>query len=154
MKACLQRVSRAEASERSAYNKQITSIGKGLLIFAGFSPGDTFVLIEQLAQKIKNLRIFSDDSGKMNLTGTEIGAEYLLVSQFTLFADCKYGNRPSFAGAAEKEKAKQLYQHFVHTAERLLGPQIVRHTAFGTDLEIELVNDGPVTLWLDSKEIF
>jgi D-tyrosyl-tRNA(Tyr) deacylase len=153
MRALLQRVSRAQVSESSGNNKNFASVGKGLVVFAGFEEADTYVVIEQLAQKIKSLRVFSDDSGKMNLSGPEAGAEYLFVSQFTLFADCRYGNRPSFDSAASKARAKSLYDHFVSTSARLLGGDFVRSSAFGTDLAVELVNDGPVTLLLDSRNI-
>ena len=154
MRALIQRVSRAQVTENMGNNKNIATIGDGLVILAGFEEQDTYVIIEQIAQKIKGLRIFSDSSGKMNLSGAEIGAEYLLVSQFTLFADCRYGNRPSFTMAASKNRAKVLYDHFVLTSARILGSDYVRHSAFGSDVSVELVNNGPVTLWLDSREIF
>lgn len=153
MRALIQRVSRAQASTLEASTKSLASIGKGLVILAGFEESDSPVCIEQMAQKIKALRIFSDAKGKLNFCGAEVGASYLVVSQFTLFADCKYGNRPSFDKAAPKARAKEYYEHFVQTSARLLGPDLVKHTAFGSDLAVELVNDGPVTIWLDSRDI-
>jgi D-tyrosyl-tRNA(Tyr) deacylase len=153
MRALIQRVTRAQVTQSPAYNKSIASIGKGLVILAGFEEADTPVCIEQLAQKIKSLRIFSDEKGKLNIAGPEIHAEYLLVSQFTLYADCKYGNRPSFDKAAEKTRAKEYFQHFVATFGRIMGADAVKHTPFGADLAVELVNDGPVTIWLDSSEV-
>ena len=114
---------------------------------------DTPVSIESMAQKIKGLRVFSDAKGKLNLSGPEVAAEYLLVSQFTLFADCKYGNRPSFDKAAAKPRAKEYFEHFVKTMTRLMGEGFVKYTPFGSDLAVELVNDGPVTLWLDSNDL-
>jgi D-aminoacyl-tRNA deacylase len=153
MRALIQRVSRAQVAENSAYNKNIASIGKGLLILTGFEASDSPVSIEQLAQKIKSLRIFSDGSGKLNLPGPELSAEYLVVSQFTLYADCKYGNRPSFDRAAEKPKAKEYFEYFVKTLGRLMGEGMVKSAPFGMDLAVELVNDGPVTIWLDSQEL-
>lgn len=153
MRALIQRVSRAQASEGKAYNKSIASIGKGLLILAGFEESDSPVCIEQLAQKIKSLRIFSDEAGKLNISGPEVNSEYLIVSQFTLYAECKYGNRPSFDKAASKARAKEYYEHFVKTFVRIMGADSVKHTPFGSDLAVELVNDGPVTIWLDSKEV-
>ncbi len=108
MRALIQRV--AKASIRTAgSSKDIASIDKGMLILAGFEETDTVVSIEQMAQKIKSLRIFSDAQGKMNLAGSDTDASYLLVSQFTLFAEVKYGNRPSFDKAAPKQKAKEYY---------------------------------------------
>jgi D-tyrosyl-tRNA(Tyr) deacylase len=151
MRALIQRVSRAQVSENPGSNR-LATIGKGLLILAAFEEADTPVCIEQLAQKIKSLRIFSDDKGKLNLAGPEVNAQYLLISQFTLFAECKYGNRPSFDKAASKPRAKEYYEHFVKTFLRL-GPESVQYTPFGTDLAVELVNDGPVTIWLDSNEV-
>src|SRR5205823_14660409 len=103
--------------------------------------------------KIKSLRIFSDDKGKLNVAGPEAAAQYLIVSQFTLYAVCKYGNRPSFDRAASKPRAKEYYEHFVKTFMRLMGPEHVQYTPFDTDLGVELVNDGPVTIWLDSAEV-
>src|SRR5688572_14418304 len=129
MRAIIQRVSRAQVTENKPSNAVIGSIGKGLVILAGFEESDSPVYIEQMVQKIKSLRIFSDAQGKMNLPGTEVSAEYFLVSQFTLYAVCKYGNRPSFDKAAPKIKAKEYYEHFVKTFSRLLGPESVKHSA-------------------------
>lgn len=154
MRALIQRVTRAQISETGMSNKKIASIEKGLLILLGFEENDSIVGIEQMVQKIKSLRIFSDASGKMNIAGPEAHAQYLLVSQFTLYAECKYGNRPSFDHASPKAKAKEFYQHCIQTFERLLGEENVKHGVFGSDLAVELVNDGPVTIWLDSKEVF
>ncbi len=153
MRTVIQRVVRAQASEASASNKSLASVGKGMVILAGFEEKDSPVYIEQMAQKIKSLRIFSDSAGKMNLSGPEVGAHYLLTSQFTLYAECKYGNRPSFDKAAGKARAKEYYEHFVQTMKRIMGPEYVQWTPFGSDLEIELVNEGPVTIWLDSTEV-
>jgi D-tyrosyl-tRNA(Tyr) deacylase len=151
MRALIQRVSRAQCAEKTAYNKNIASIGRGLLLLVGFEAADSPVSIEQMVQKIKGLRIFPDAKGKMNLSGAEVSAEYLVVSQFTLYADCRYGNRPSFDKAAEKTRAKEYYEHFVKTVSRQMGENLVKHTPFGSDLAVELVNDGPVTIWLDSS---
>lgn len=153
MRALIQRVSRAQISEIGLSNKKLDSIERGLVILVGFDESDSIVSIEQMVQKIKSLRIFADSSGKMNLSGPEVSAEYLLVSQFTLYAECKYGNRPSFDKAAPKARAKESYQHFVSSFERILGGNLVKHGSFGSDLAVELVNDGPVTIWLDSREV-
>jgi D-aminoacyl-tRNA deacylase len=153
MKIVIQRVSRAQVSESQSPHLVQTSIGKGLVLLAGFEESDSPLQIEQMAQKIKSLRIFADSTGKMNLAGTEVGAQYLVTSQFTLYADCKYGNRPSFDKAAPKVRAKEYFGHFVQTMVRILGTEAVHHTPFGSDLQIELVNDGPITLTLDSKDV-
>lgn len=153
MRALIQRVARATAAERHQTSKPIASIEKGLFVLAAFEETDSLVCLEQMVQKIRSLRIFSDGSGKMNLSGNEVGAQYLLTSQFTLYADCKYGNRPSFDRAAPKIRAKESYEHFSKTAMRLIGADQVKYTPFGSDLEIELVNEGPVTIWLDSREV-
>lgn len=153
MRALIQRVARAQASETSVPNKSTASIGRGLVVLAAFEEKDSPVIIEQMAQKIKSLRIFSDTAGKMNFAGPEVGAHYLLTSQFTLFAECKYGNRPSFDKAASKPRAKEYFEHFAATMKRLMGPDQVQWTEFGSDLQVELVNDGPVTIWLDSAEV-
>lgn len=153
MRVLIQRVSRAHATENTPQKTSIAAIGKGMVILSAFAPEDSFIVIDQMVQKIKSLRIFSDGNGKMNLPGNEIGAEFLLVSQFTLFAECKYGNRPSFDKAAPKAKANELYDYFVSTGGRLLGENRVKSTVFGSDISVELVNDGPVTIWLDSTEV-
>lgn len=152
MRALIQRVARAEVAKKGPSVEKVANISKGLVVLTGFDDADTRIGIEQIVQKIRNLRIFPDAEGKMNLPGSEVGAQYLMVSQFTLYADLKYGNRPSFTRAAPKAKASELYSYFVETAERLLGPEVVRHTPFGADLAVELVNDGPVTIWLDSSD--
>lgn len=153
MRTLIQRVARAQASETLAPENDIAAIQKGMVILVGFEEGDSQVCIEQMAQKIRNLRIFADPQGKMNLSGPEVEAQYLITSQFTLYADCKYGNRPSFAGAAPKLRAKEYYEHFVATMSRIMGEDRVTFTPFGSDLHVGLINDGPVTIWLDSKEI-
>lgn len=153
MRALIQRVSRARISELSDQNNTILSIGNGMVVLVGFEEADTPLCIEQMAQKIRNLRIFPDSKGKLNVGGAEASAEYLLVSQFTLYADCKYGNRPSFDGAAPKPRAKEYYEHFVSMFTRLAGNDAVKAGEFGSDLAVELVNDGPTTIWLDSKTV-
>ncbi len=153
MRTLIQRVTSAQAAETSVPNKSIASIGAGMVILAAFENEDSPVNIEQMAQKIKSLRIFSDAAGKMNHPGPDVAASYLITSQFTLFAECKYGNRPSFSQAADKARAKEYYEHFAKTLQRLLGTENVQWTPFGSDLQLTLTNDGPVTIWLDSKEV-
>ena len=155
MRALIQRVTSTQvfAVDKGAPNKKIASIGPGMLILVGFEPSDSPVTIEQIAQKVRTLRIFPDAEGKLNLSGPEVNAEYLIVSQFTLYADCKYGNRPSFDKAAPKPMAKEFYEHFVTTFTRLIGNNTVKSTPFGSYLHIDLTNDGPVTIWLDNKDV-
>lgn len=153
MRALIQRVARAEVAEKGHSLEKLAAIGPGMVVLVGFEESDTRILIDQIIQKIKSLRIFPDGEGKMNLPGSEVGAQFLVVSQFTLYADLRYGNRPSFTGAAPKAKAKELYDYFTETATRLWGPSNVQHTPFGADLAVELVNDGPVTIWVDSHQV-
>lgn len=153
MRLLVQRVVRAQVADKKMPAKPLASVDAGMVVLAGFEESDSPVYIEQMVQKLKGLRIFSDVDGKLNLTGSETGAEFLLVSQFTLYGECKYGNRPSFDKAAPKPKAKEYYEHFVKTCERLMGANQVKHSPFGMDLEVELVNDGPVTIWMDSQEL-
>jgi len=147
MRLVIQRVSRASVS---ISGKLRSSIGRGLLVLAGIEDADSAEDADRLAGKLAKLRIFSDDAGQMNLSVAEIGGEVLVVSQFTLFAATKKGNRPSFIRAARPEKAIPLYEHFLAAVER----ELQRPPAcgeFGADMQIELVNDGPVTILMDSK---
>ncbi len=153
MRTIIQRVLRAQATPKGDQKEDEKKIGAGLLILCGFEDADSPVILDMMAQKIRALRIFSDELGKMNRAGSDVSAQYLLVSQFTLFADCKYGNRPSFEKAAGKAKAKELYEYFVQIFARVASPAGVCHSAFGSDLEVALSNDGPVTLFLDSKDL-
>ena len=144
MKIVLQRVLGAEV----VVDGRITgSIGKGLLVFLGAEANDTEAQAEQLADKMAKLRIFPDESGKSNLSVTDIGGEVLVVSQFTLCADTKKGNRPSFMQAAPPETANALYEHFVEYCRGKLAK--VEMGSFGADMKVGLVNDGPYTVILE-----
>ena len=146
MRAVLQRVTSAEVL---ADGKIAGSIGKGLLVFLGVGKGDGVSDLAFLAAKIADLRIFEDNAGKFNLSLREIQGEALVVSQFTLFGDCRKGRRPSFSEAEEPAIAKRLYEQFV---SRLREQGIPVSTGeFQAKMEVRLVNDGPVTLWLDSR---
>ncbi len=125
-------------------------IGVGLLILVGIEGGDTEDDLEWLATKVIGMRIFSDAEGKMNRDVREVGGEILVVSQFTLHASTKKGNRPSFIRAARPEQAVPLYEAFKSKVGRALG-RAVASGEFGADMKVELVNDGPVTIWMDSK---
>ena len=127
------------------------AIEGGLVILLGVGAGDTAAEAELLANKIANLRIFGDAEGKFNLSALDVGAEMLVVSQFTLFADCRRGRRPSFSDAARPETAIPLYEAFV---ERLRGMGFRVETGeFQAMMLVEIKNDGPVTIWLDTAEL-
>jgi D-tyrosyl-tRNA(Tyr) deacylase len=127
-----------------------SSIEKGLLLFTGIENADTQEDIEHLAQKIVQMRIFDDKNGVMNLSVVDIGADILAVSQFTLFASTKKGNRPSYIRAAKPEVAIPMYENFVKILENKLSKKI-KTGIFGADMKVSFTNEGPVTIWLDSK---
>lgn len=148
MRILIQRVGRASVSVGGRVHSQI---GAGLLIFVGIGRGDTHDDIEWLVKKAVQLRIFDDESGVMNLDVRQTGGEILVVSQFTLQASTKKGNRPSYITAAGEETAVPLYGHFLEELATVLG-RAVASGVFGAHMDIELVNDGPVTIWMDSKD--
>jgi D-tyrosyl-tRNA(Tyr) deacylase len=126
------------------------SIRTGLLVFLGVSRTDTFEDADYLAEKLLGLRIFPDDDGKMNRNVREAGGSLLIVSQFTLYGDCRKGRRPSFDQAAPPERAQDLYNYFVESARR--GPVPVETGVFQAMMQVHIVNDGPVTILIDSAE--
>ena len=130
--------------------KAIGQIGRGLLIFFGAGAGDTEELARKYAEKIVKLRIFEDENGKTNLSLKDVGGELLVVSQFTLYADCRKGNRPNFLQAAPPEQAERLYEYFADCCRELTGR--VETGSFGALMEVSLCNDGPFTILLDSAE--
>lgn len=147
MKAVIQRVAKASVH----INTQLKAeIGNGLLALIGIEEADTSEDIEWLSLKLCNLRIFDDANGIMNLSVREINGEILAVSQFTLMASTKKGNRPSYIKAARPEIAIPLYQQFVRQLEQELGKSVATGE-FGADMQIELLNDGPVTICIDTK---
>ena len=127
------------------------AIDGGLLVLLGIAPGDTQAQAQKLADKICALRIFSDEAGKMNLDLRAAGGSLLVVSQFTLFASCRKGNRPSFTGAARPDVAIPMYEKFMELCQDK-GFR-VEHGEFGADMQVSSVNDGPVTIWLDTDEL-
>ncbi|MEW4412519.1 D-aminoacyl-tRNA deacylase [Clostridium sp. AN503] len=144
MKAVLQRVSRASVKVEGDI---IGEIGKGYLILLGVAETDDEAAADRLADKICKLRIFEDSDGKTNLSLADVGGEILVVSQFTLYADCHKGNRPSFIKAGSPDKANRLYEYFVEQCRRHVAK--VEHGSFGANMKVELVNDGPFTLALE-----
>lgn len=145
MRAVVQRV---KESSVKADDQIISQISGGLLVLLGVAQADRLVDADYLANKISNLRIFEDEYGKMNRSLLETGGEMLVVSQFTLLGDCRKGRRPSFGGAAEPAKANELYEHFIDQV-RSLGIS-VETGRFRAIMDVALVNDGPVTLILES----
>ena len=127
------------------------SIKKGLLVFIGVGDGDSENDCKRLADKIINLRIFSDENDKINLSLKDVNGELLIVSQFTLYADCKKGNRPNYTQAAKPDIANALYEFFVDYYKNLVP--VVETGIFGADMKVELLNDGPFTVLLDSDEL-
>jgi D-tyrosyl-tRNA(Tyr) deacylase len=148
MKAVVQRVKEGRVSVEG---EVVGSIGKGLGVFLGVGPDDTSQDVAWLARKIALLRVFSDDRGKMSRNVQEVGGNILVISQFTLYGDCRQGNRPDFTQAAPPEKAEELYNEFLIALEKELGKRPERGT-FRAKMEIVLVNCGPVTLIIDSKK--
>jgi D-tyrosyl-tRNA(Tyr) deacylase len=126
------------------------AIGKGLLVLVGVTHEDTEEDLEYLAQKLLKLRIFDDEQGVMNLDVQQVEGELLVVSQFTLLASTRKGNRPSYIAAAPEAVSRPMYERFVERMECLTGRKVATGE-FGADMQIELVNDGPVTIWIDSK---
>lgn len=148
MRAVLTRVKHAPVS---VDGKIIGQIGEGFLVLLGVTHEDTEAQAEKLADKLTGLRIFEDENEKMNRSLTDVGGQLLIVSQFTLYANCKKGNRPSFTGAGAPDQAERLYEQFVERAR-----QDVPHVEtgrFGAMMQISLVNDGPFTIWLDTDQL-
>jgi len=147
MRVVIQRVSKASVS---VDGKTIGACGQGLLILVGIEDADTQEDITWLSQKIANLRIFNDAEGKMNLSVKDVNGEMLVISQFTLHASTKKGNRPSYILAAGPEKALHIYTDFIKALENETGKPVATGE-FGAHMEVSLVNDGPVTIIIDSK---
>jgi len=143
MIALIQRVKKASVDVE---NETIGQIGQGLLVLLGVEKNDTPVLADKLLKKVMNYRVFSDDEGKMNLSVQDIGGELLIVSQFTLAADTSKGLRPGFSVAATPSDAKSLYEYFVSASRTLKMP--TQTGEFGADMQVSLINDGPVTFSL------
>ena len=145
MKIVLQRTSGANVT---VDNQIVGEIKHGLVILLGISNEDTKETVTQMVHKIANLRIFHDENDKMNLSIKDVKGEILVISQFTLYADCKKGNRPSFTGAGNPEHANELYEYFIEEVKN--QDILVQHGIFGAHMQVNLTNDGPVTILLEA----
>lgn len=149
MRAVVQRVAHASVAVDGTV---LGKIGKGFMILLGVSDEDTEQVADRMADKICKLRIFVDENGKTNLSLADVGGELLVISQFTLYADCRKGNRPSFTKAGAPDRANELYEYFMKRCKQYVD--VVERGQFGADMKVELQNDGPFTLMLDSSELF
>ncbi len=149
MKVVLQRVREAAVA---VDGQEIGRIGKGFLLLVGVSNEDDKRIADRMVDKICKLRIFEDENGKTNLSLADVDGQVLVVSQFTLYADCHKGNRPSFTGAGQPDLAEALYEYMIRGFQAQVPK--VEHGRFGADMKVSLVNDGPFTIVLDSRELF
>ena len=145
MKAWIQRVSEASVT---IDGERVAAIGRGYLIFFGVTHGDSEAMADKLAKRVVSLRIFEDENGKTNKSIEDVGGSIIVVSQFTLYADTKHGNRPGFSSAARPEQANPIYESFVSKLREALGEARVGTGRFGADMKVALVNDGPFSVEL------
>jgi len=150
MRAVVQRVSRARVT---VGGEEVGAIEQGLMVLLGAGEADTETDLAYIVEKIVNLRIFADAEGKMNRSVLDIGGDVLLVSQFTLYGDARKGRRPAFVGALEPRRARELFDQAIADV-RAAGVTRVASGVFAADMQVELVNDGPVTILLDSRKLF
>lgn len=148
MKFVLQRVEKAQVE---VDGEIVGKISKGYLLLVGVTESDTVDIADKMIEKVARLRIFEDENGKINLSIDQVDGEILVISQFTLCADCRKGNRPSFVNAGNPEMAENLYEHILTRCRELFSN--TQHGIFGAEMKVSLTNDGPFTLVLDSKEI-
>lgn len=148
MRFLIQRVSNAAVSIE---NSTVGEIKQGFCVFVGISASDTKEIADKMIHKLVNLRIFSDENGKTNLNISSVDGELLIISQFTLYADCKHGNRPSFINAGKPEPSEQLYQYIIERCREYVPK--VAHGEFGAHMKVSIINEGPFTIWLDSDEM-
>lgn len=150
MKFVIQRVTSASVT----VNQDIVGkIDHGYLVLIGIHNDDTIEIADKMINKMINLRIFQDENDKTNLSLNDVNGSVLLISQFTLYADCKHGNRPSFINAGKPDFANDLYQKIIEKTKSILGKERVQNGIFGADMKVELLNDGPFTIVLDSDVI-
>lgn len=148
MKFVIQRVTDANVS---VDGKVVGKIGKGFMVLIGIAGKDTVEIADKMIKKLIGMRIFEDENGKTNLALKDVGGELLLISQFTLYSDCKKGNRPSFVNAGAPDMADEMYQYIISQCKKEID--VVEKGIFGADMKVSLVNDGPFTIVLDSDEI-
>ena len=148
MKFVIQRVTDARVS---VDGKVVGKIGKGFMVLIGIAGSDTVEIADKMIKKLIGMRIFEDENGKTNLALKDVGGELLLISQFTLYSDCKKGNRPSFVNAGAPDMADEMYQYIISQCKKEID--VVEKGIFGADMKVSLVNDGPFTIVLDSDEI-
>lgn len=148
MKFLVQRVMQAGVEVNS---ERVGEIQKGFLVFIGICQNDTQEIADKMIHKLLNLRIFEDEMGKTNLNLAAVNGSLLLISQFTLYADCRHGNRPSFIGAGKPDMANALYEYIIEACKKTVP--IVQQGIFGAEMKVSLVNDGPFTIMLDSDEL-
>lgn len=148
MKLVIQRVTQASVE---IAGESVGKIGKGYMVLFGAGAGDTKEIADRLFDKMIKLRIFQDEDGKTNKSIADVGGELLIVSQFTLYANCKKGNRPSFMDAGKPQEAEELYEYFLTLAKEKYGS--CQHGEFGADMQVSLCNDGPFTIILDSETL-
>lgn len=148
MRFLIQRVNEASVT---VDNEVVGKIRQGFLVFVGICGDDTPEIADKMVKKLIGLRIFEDENGKTNLDLKTVGGQLLIISQFTLYADCRKGNRPSFTGAGEPEMAERLYRHIIQQCRQEIDT--VEEGRFGAEMEVSLLNDGPFTILLDSDEI-
>lgn len=146
MKLLIQRVNHAEVTIDSQI---VGKIGKGFLVFVGVGHDDTREIADKYLKKLLGLRIFEDENGKTNRSLADVNGELLMVSQFTLYADCKHGNRPGFTNAGAPDMANELYEYMLSEAQKQVP--VVQHGIFGADMKVTLENDGPFTIILDES---
>ena len=148
MKFVIQRVQYASVT---VDNHVIVKINNGFMVLIGVENADTKEIADKMVSKLVNMRIFQDENDKMNLSLSDVNGELLLISQFTLYANCKKGNRPSFTEAGKPDMANEMYEYIISKCKESV--EVVEKGEFGADMKVELLNDGPVTIILDSKDI-
>lgn len=152
MRFLVQRVNNASVTVK---NEKIGAISRGFLVLIGIEDDDTKEIADKMIKKLIGLRIFDDENGKTNLAITDerVNGSLLLVSQFTLYADCSHGNRPSFINAGKPDFANEMYEYIISKCKSELSDDRIATGSFGAEMVVDLQNDGPFTIWLDSKEI-
>ena len=144
-------IQRVQSSKVTINGEIRGEIGKGFMVLIGIAGGDNAEIADKMIRKMVNMRIFEDENGKTNLGLKDVGGGLLLISQFTLYADCKKGNRPSFVNAGAPDMAKKIYEYIISKCKEEID--VVEQGEFGADMKVELINDGPFTILLDSEDL-